>query len=151
MKANKRKPCEKDLTPSSRRRHRGHGRKSMNLRGYAGRNARQLAGHRKALDVPVESEQRVVRGDVCAMRWQQREADDVASAEDDFGLRVGREPHDPAPSAKRSRHVQIPRAIERQTLRATEPPVERADFAGRRDAIDALEARSSRAGDVKIA
>ena len=63
------------------------------------------------------------------MAGQQREADEAAAAENQFGARVRRNSHDAAAALIRRRHVEISLAVEGETLRPAEAAEERADFA----------------------
>ena len=84
-------------------------------------------------------------------RGHQREADDIAAAEDDLRFGVRSEANDAAPAAERCRDVKIAEAIEGEALRASEAAEENADFAAGSDFVDAVEARCGGAGDVQIA
>ena len=113
-------------------------------RGYA-------ADSGKAFDVPVEAEERAGGGEHGAARGQQRQADQAAAAQHQFGLAIGRDAHDAAASADGSGDVEIAGAVEGQALRPAEAAIEEAHFALAVDAADAVEARSGRAGDEEFA
>ncbi len=85
------------------------------------------------------------------MRGQKRQADDVAAAEHEFGFRLRRDAHDSALASERRCDVKISAAIEREALRAAQAAEKYADFAGGRNSVDAIEARSGGAGDEKFA
>ena len=109
-----------------------------------------LTVERKALDVPVERVEGAVGGDHGAAGGQQREADDVAAAENELRLGLRREADDAALAAERSRDVEIAEAIEGESLRAPEPAEKNADFAAGSDFVDAVEARGGGAGDEEF-
>src|SRR5579862_1227256 len=110
-----------------------------------------LTEERETLDVPVERVDGTIGGDHGAAAGHQREANDIAAAEDDLRLRVRSEPDDAATAAERSRDVKIAEAIEGEALRASEAAEENTYIAARSDFVDAVEAGRRRAGDIQIA
>src|SRR5713101_2898265 len=108
------------------------------------------AVERKAFDVPVEGVEGVVGGDHGAMRGQERETNNVAAAEDDFGLRLRSDADDSALATKRAGDVEISLAIESQALRTAEAAEKCAEVAGGRNFVNAIETGSGWAGDVEI-
>src|SRR4029077_8458279 len=110
-----------------------------------------LTEERETLDVPVERVDGAIGGDHGAAAGHQREADDIAAAENDLRLRVGSEPDDAAAAAERSRDIKIAEAIEGEALWASEAAEENVYIAAGSDFVDAVEARRRGAGDVQIA
>src|SRR5579862_3796650 len=110
-----------------------------------------LTEERETLDVPVERVDGTIGGDHGAAAGHQREADDIAAAENHLRLRVRSEPDDAAAAAERSRDIKIAEAIEGEALWASEAAEENADVAAGSDFVDAVETRRGRAGDVQIA
>src|SRR5579863_1195640 len=107
-----------------------------------------LSEKRKALDVPVEREQRIIRGDERAVGGKEREADNIISTDDEFRFGLRRQADDSALARKRSGDIQIARAIEGDPLRATQSAIKDADFTGRRNPVKTIEARRGGAGNV---
>src|ERR1700723_2292271 len=96
----------------------------------------------KPLDIPVEGEESVVGSDHRAVGRQKREANNVAAAECHFGFRLGSDAHDAPPAAQRARDVEIAEAVERETLRTSQPAEEYGDLARGRNSVHAVVARS---------
>src|SRR5579863_8895632 len=110
-----------------------------------------LTEERETLDVPVERVDGTIGGDHGAAARHQREANDIAAAEDDLRLCVRSEPDDAATAAERRRDVKIAEAIEGETLRASEAAEKNADVTPGSEFVDAVETRRGRAGDIQIA
>ena len=84
-----------------------------------------LAVERGAFHVPIERVERVGGGDVGAAIWEQREADDVAAAEDEFGFSILIDARNAAAAGERTGDVEIAGLIEGEALRAAQAAIER--------------------------
>src|SRR5437879_996002 len=94
-----------------------------------------ISNQRQAADVPIEREQRVRGGKNRAARGLQRHAHNAGAAEHHLGLRLRRDPHNPASPAVRSRHIEISVAVQGNALRSSQSAEENAHLAALRNSV----------------
>src|ERR1700676_2432601 len=110
-----------------------------------------LAAQRQAADIPVNRKQGTVGRKNSAPAREQRQAHQSRTAQEMFGVTLGRNAHDPAAPTERGDHIEIFVLVKRQALRPAQSAIKDMHLAVLRDAIDAVIARGGRAADVKFA